>query len=91
MNRKSDISKRFPGYYDHYALDEKRKELGLSLRKVAAKMNMNLNTTRRVFKGRAHQKQAYPIAVDLFKMSWSELHVLNPPSNGTHRAARAVR
>lgn len=91
MNRKSDIRHTFPGLYDHLALDRKRIELGYSLRGVAAKMKMNLNTTRRVFKGRAHQKHAYPIAVNLFKMEWSELHVLNPPSNGTHRAARAVR
>jgi hypothetical protein len=91
MNRKTDIRNTFPGYYDHIALNDKRIQLDLSLRGVAAKANMNLHTVRRVFKGRAHQKQVWPIAVDLFKMSWSELHVLNPPSNGTHRAARAVR
>jgi hypothetical protein len=91
MNRKTDIRNTFPGYYDHIALNNKRVELDMSLRQVAAKLDMNLHTVRRAFKGRAHQKQVYPIAVKLFKMSWSELHVLSPPSNGTHRAARAVR
>lgn len=84
MKRNSDIAKRFPGLYNHLVLDEIRKSEGISLRGVALELGMNDRTVRRVFRGRAHQKQAWPVA-NRFNVDWSKLHDLTiSPDN--HRA-----
>ena len=73
MKRNSGITNRYPGYYNHHLLEEKRVESGLSLREIAIQSGVKLDSTRRVFLGEAHQKQVWPIA-RLLKIEWSELH-----------------
>jgi len=73
MKRNSGIQNQYPGYYNHRLLEEKRVESGLSLREIASKSGVKLDSTRRVFLGEAHQKQVWPIA-HLLKVSWSQLH-----------------
>ena len=73
MKRDSGIQNRYPGYYNHLKLEKARVASGLSLREIAVKSGVKLDSTRRVFLGEAHQKQVWPIA-QLLKVNWSELH-----------------
>lgn len=56
-----------------------------SKRRVAAELQMNLQTVRRVFNGTASQKQVWPIA-GYFQLDWSKLHDLSITPSQYHRA-----
>lgn len=77
MRRNTGQHNRFPGYYNQEMLEEARKAAGLSVRQVALKTKMNQDTTIRVFKGTASQKQVWPIS-SFFKINWATLHDLPP-------------
>lgn len=97
MKRNTDIRNRFPGYYNHLILIEclKRMTPRPSKRRVAADLEMNSETVRRVFRGTASQKQVWPVA-EYFHVDWAKLHDLAiAPSqyrrallNGNARSAR---
>jgi hypothetical protein len=85
--RNSDISLRFPNYYNHELLQEclSKMKPRPSMRRVAADLKMPRHTVLRVFRGTATQKQAWPVA-SYFKVDWMTLHDLTPFLNRSHRA-----
>lgn len=85
MKRNIALAKRYPAFYRHDLMNERRKELGLSVRQVWQQSGMKENSTRRVFQGTATSKQAYPVA-QFLNMNWKELHDFSTPKSEFRRA-----
>lgn len=67
-------------------MDERRKELDLSVRQVWLRCpGAKEQSTRAVFRGTATSKQAFPIS-QFLGMDWMQLHDLQPPTSEFHRA-----
>jgi hypothetical protein len=56
-------------------MDKRRIELGLSLNEISRQTKIPLESTCRVFVGRATSKKVWPIA-NFLKMDWPQLHNL---------------
>jgi len=80
MTRNSKLRTRFPAYYRHDWMNERRKELGLSIRQVWLLSPVKEQSTRAVFRGVATSKQVFPIA-KVLDMDWKMLHDLEPPTS----------
>jgi hypothetical protein len=85
MNRNNNFQKRFPNYYNHPLLENERRKEGVSLRALAAELEMDRQTVTRVFRGTATQKQVWPVA-QRFRFDWPKLHDLTLLPSESHRA-----
>lgn len=80
MKRNIALAKRYPAYYRHDLLNQRREQLGLTVRQVWQLSGVKENSTRRVFKGTATSKQVYPIA-EFMNMKWKAVHDFDIPDN----------
>lgn len=65
----------FPAHYNHFLMDWRRRQLGLSIREIARLMHGRPDTITDVFRGRASSKTVYPIA-RLLGLDWAMVHRL---------------
>lgn len=83
MKRNIALAKRYPAYYRHDLMNQRREQLNLTVRQVWQLCpGVKENSTRRVFKGTASSKQVYPIA-EFMGMKWKAVHDFDIPDDLT--------